>query len=1085
MNQNLQKIVDFLQNTQQLSVEDKISLAKAVKDAESVIAITASKLDRTEKVKRTTAILLEETIEELGQKQKAVEAQNRELEIESSLERVRAVALSMQNPSEMLEVCRNISKQLEFLKVKDIRNVQTAVIDEKKGTYLNYEYYSRHDKQLATEVSYKTHPLQEEFATRMLKGAGEFFHTSLLGQEVRDWYEYQKTTNQFADSFLEEAKTLNYYIFSLGPVSLGISTYWPLVEEEINLFKRFRNVFELTYRRFLDIQKAEAQAHEAQIQLALERVRARTMAMQKSEELSETVAVLFHQFHTLGESPERIAIEIVNEKDKVFEIWATRHGGSQMDQLFKASLDEPYVMQKMYTAWKEQTKSITIDLQGRELEEYYQYLKKEGLPVQREIFGKRRVQNVATFSKGILTIITPETKPQETIDLLERFATVFDGTYTRFLDLQKAESQAREAQVEASLERVRSKTMAMHNSLEVGETVVTLFDELVILGLRELDRCGIGIMHEPYIMEAWTASKKDAAQLVIGHIDMNLHPLLQGTYEGWKNKKESFQYILEGEDKLKYFHIINNQPDYRAQRDIASLPVRVVLTDFYFSEGCLYAFSAKELSAETAKIFTRVAGVFGQTYRRYLDLQKAEAQAKEAIKASSLDRVRAEIASMRTVDDLQRITPLIWHELIALDVPFVRCGVFIVNEATNHVQVFLSAPDGHSLAALDLPFGSSKLTNNSVTNWRKGLIYKTHWNKEEFMDWMHAMVRDGQVQNTETYQGATTPPESLDLHFVPFAQGMLYVGNLLPLTNGELDLVKSLAEAFSIAFARYEDFKKLEIAKQSIETTLSDLKSAQSQLVQSEKMASLGELTAGIAHEIQNPLNFVNNFSEVSTELVDEMNEEINNGNIEAAKELAENLRQNLLKISHHGKRAGDIVKGMLQHSRTSYGVKEPTDINTLIDEYLRLAYHGIRAKDKSFNSRMKTYFDETIGKIDLVPQDMGRVILNLITNAFYAVDAKKNASASSSTGQFEPTVSVTTKKEGNKILISVQDNGDGIPEQIRDKIFQPFFTTKPTGEGTGLGLSLSYDIVKAQGGELKVETKEGEGSEFIIQLPV
>lgn len=279
--------------------------------------------------------------------------------------------------------------------------------------------------------------------------------------------------------------------------------------------------------------------------------------------------------------------------------------------------------------------------------------------------------------------------------------------------------------------------------------------------------------------------------------------------------------------------------------------------------------------------------------------------------------------------------------------------------------------------------------------------------------------------------------------------------------------------------------------KAELEQTISELKSTQAQLIQSEKMASLGELTAGIAHEIQNPLNFVNNFSEVSAELVDEMNDELQNGNSEDAKQIALDLKQNLEKINHHGKRADAIVKGMLQHSRSSSGVKEPTDINALADEYLRLAYHGLRAKDKSFNATMKTEFDESLGKINVVPQDIGRVILNLITNAFYAVNEKKKLSAgenpASAKPTYEPTVSVSTKRNGTKVLISVKDNGKGIPQHIIDKIFQPFFTTKPSGEGTGLGLSMSYDIItKTHGGELKVETQTaGEtGSMFTIVLP-
>jgi signal transduction histidine kinase len=286
----------------------------------------------------------------------------------------------------------------------------------------------------------------------------------------------------------------------------------------------------------------------------------------------------------------------------------------------------------------------------------------------------------------------------------------------------------------------------------------------------------------------------------------------------------------------------------------------------------------------------------------------------------------------------------------------------------------------------------------------------------------------------------------------------------------------------------YKDLQQknlvIEAQKLQAEETLNQLQVTQSQLIQSEKMASLGELTAGIAHEIQNPLNFVNNFSEVNKELLIEMTEEIDKENWDEAKLLAKDVINNQEKINHHGKRADAIVKGMLQHSRSSSGQKEPTDINKLADEYLRLAYHGLRAKDKSFNATLKTNYDESIESIHIIPQDVGRVILNLITNAFYSVTEKKKALWSNDPGSiYEPTVSVITKKQANTIEIRVADNGNGMPQKIVDKIFQPFFTTKPTGQGTGLGLSLSYDIIKTHGGELKVENKEGEGAQFIIIL--
>ncbi len=294
-------------------------------------------------------------------------------------------------------------------------------------------------------------------------------------------------------------------------------------------------------------------------------------------------------------------------------------------------------------------------------------------------------------------------------------------------------------------------------------------------------------------------------------------------------------------------------------------------------------------------------------------------------------------------------------------------------------------------------------------------------------------------------------------------------------------LVSALCVFLIIAFILYRNNSQKRKANKILEDTLTNLKATQSQLIQAEKMASLGELTAGIAHEIQNPLNFVNNFSEVSNELLDEMKTELQNNNKEDAIAIADDVKQNLEKILHHGKRADGIVKGMLQHSRAGIGQKESTDINALADEYLRLAYHGLRAKDKEFNAEIKTDLDGAIGKINIIPQDIGRVLLNLYNNAFYAVAERLKAEGMG----YEPIISVSTKKTGDKICITVRDNGNGIPQNIIDKIFQPFFTTKPTGQGTGLGLSLSYDIVKAHRGELKANTKKGEYAEFIILLPV
>ena len=295
-------------------------------------------------------------------------------------------------------------------------------------------------------------------------------------------------------------------------------------------------------------------------------------------------------------------------------------------------------------------------------------------------------------------------------------------------------------------------------------------------------------------------------------------------------------------------------------------------------------------------------------------------------------------------------------------------------------------------------------------------------------------------------------------------------------TDYHVTLLRNLANYAAIALDNASAYRKLD-------ATIGELQSTQQQLVHSEKMASLGELTAGIAHEIQNPLNFVNNFSEVNTELIDELKDEIRKGNSKEAVEIADDLKTNENKIVEHGQRASDIVKGMLQHSRKGDGVKEPTDINNLADEYLRLAYHGLRAKDKSFNSDFSEELDENLPNIMAVPQDIGRVLLNLISNAFYAVSTEALAKPDT---DYKPIVIVSTKNMADNVEIRVKDNGSGIADNHKDKIFEPFFTTKPTGSGTGLGLSLSYDIItKGHNGSLVVESKEGKGSEFIMLLPI
>ena len=1662
MEQNIQTIIDLVTANENISAEEKTMLISKLKEADKKITIAEFKLDRTEKVKRTTAILLEETIEELENKRKAVEAQNRELEIEAALERVRTVAMSMNKTDDVLSICKVMFTELKSLGFDELRNALINFFDDEHNALQDYDYADFSGGHIA-HIPYNSHPTFENFQKR-IRSATDAFAELVVGEdELESWKERRRQSGEYEDPRLENITALYYYFYSIGVGAVGISTFSSLNEEKLKIIKRFRNVFDLAYRRYIDIQKAEAQARESRIQLALERLRARTMAMHNSSELSEAATLLFDQLSQLGVELWSCGFTVCKENSDIVERWMSLPNGEMLEPL-RVPLSSGYGESILYNVWKDKVELFTYIAEGEELDKGFENLKSHSST---QIIYQRIVEIgipfptwmqhfVASFRQGYLWIMAK--KPFEETEIFKRFAKVFEQTYTRFLDLQKAEAQAREAQIEAALERIRSRAMAMHKSEELLEAGEILFLEMQKLGIESLTagyvlmdkegRNGLNytphpgtkkimrvpviiphnetihmqkvvenwkkgnpsfvvemdedetIKHQTFIAERSTNFPLTAAQLIdispaklflhnfyfkegyilivggtklsaeqtdimlrftkvfqqtytrfldlqkaeaqareaqiqlalervrartmamqhseelsetsyvlfqqlkelgedsdqtsIGifeddhsvitvystthgsqwayaaRIPLTKHSVYQQMYSGWKNNLKSLVIDIAGEEleALNKFKLEN--PDYQVSAD--DLPrERWIIYNAFFSKGTMAICTTTPRTAESIHLFERFAQVFDHTYRRFLDLQNAEAQAREARLETALERVRSRSIGMQKSEELKEVIKIVYEQIVQLNIKIDHAG-FVVdympkgdwtfwiadkleipskishqyfdsvwanqfNEAKEkgidffathlnfeeknkfyndlfaHVpgvpeaskEFYLSSPgvDISNVLLEDvalyienfegipytdeenkilLRFGKvfqqtytrfldlqkaeaqarealveaalerirsramamrtsdelnlligfvfaectklnmqldrgfimtfDKNTNDSHW-WMVGadapdmpmsILVKYHeyapslailkgWKEREqkwsyvlegdnkrtwtdycftetglgqlpdfvkdnmrsvdsvilnasfqnfgcimlssfeplteehfdllirlskvfdltytrFLDLQkaEAQAREAQVETAlervrsrtlamqrsdelaetsavlfkqliglgispnrlyisiikddegesefwitdedgskvsmayetnltkqpsfkKMFEGWKNQKKSLiiDMHgkeleayfqyltsiHVPFKGGLEqkrrvqhiayfskgFIGMASPEEQpaATLQLLERFAYVFNLTFTRFNDLQVAEAhalqaeqdliaikeAKQKAEEAFTELQAAQKQLIQSEKMASLGELTAGIAHEIQNPLNFVNNFSEVSNELIDEMNEELRKGDIEEAKAIASDIQQNLLKINHHGQRAEAIVKGMLQHSRTSSGQKELTDINVLADEYLRLAYHGLRAKDKSFNATLKTNYDETIGAVNIIPQDIGRVILNLITNAFYTVTEKKKSSA----GNYEPTVSVTTKHIHSPlgvrgIEINVTDNGNGIPQKIVDKIFQPFFTTKPTGQGTGLGLSLVYDIIKAHDGEIKVETKEGEGTEFIIVLP-
>lgn len=1021
------------------------------------------------------------------------EAQAREAQIELALERVRKRTMTMNKSGELSEVAGLLYEELHGLGLSQFLNCGYVEVDEKNQIQNAWMTNATGTGMNRVQLPLTGDPVFDE-RYEAWKRKEKLFHQSIGGAVLKSHIEYG--TQHYRQSAIDQLVRTRFpdptvfYCSNFSNGYLHMITSDSLSEENETLLVRFTGAFELTYKRFLDLKNAEAQAREAQIETAVERVRSRSMAMHRSEELTEVIKAVYEQLILLKIKLDHAGFVVDYTPGGDWHFWIadeqdipSRISHPHFDSIWANQFKEAKATHRDYfvtnlTFEEKNTfyRELLSHVPGLSDASKNYYMSCPGLAATTVLF-----KDVSLYIENFSG--TPYTDEENKI--LHRFGNVFQQSYTRFLDLQKAETQAREAQIEAALERVRAQTMAMHNSDDIGKCIVKMFAELTALGLDEATRFGIGILRkDTETITLWTTVKQgDEVSLHIGNLNMTWHPLLRSARKAWEEQAPLHRYVLEGEDLVNYYQMINNAPGYTFRVAIEKLPPREFHYGFIFEHGFFYAFSYKEFQSELFRITQRFSSLFGQTYRRYLDLVKAEAQTQEALKQTSLDRVRAEIASMRTTTDLQRITPLVWRELKTLGVPFFRCGVLIVDDPDQKLNYYLSTPEGRPLAVLHLDFNTEiTVVRKVLEHWRGQTTYIDHWTRDQFLAFAQAMIRLGQVETIKSYQGGEQTPESITLQFAPFAQGMLYVGSVEDLTAEQIDLVQALADAFSTAYARYEDFVQLEVAKEKVESTLSDLRATQNQLIQSEKMASLGELTAGIAHEIQNPLNFVNNFSEVSKELLDEMKTELAGGNWKPAAEIADNVIQNLEKINFHGKRADGIVKSMLQHSRKSSGQKELTDINELCDEYLRLAYHGLRAKDKSFNAKFETQFDPGVGKIEIMPQEIGRVVLNLINNAFYAVTEKKETNPAN----YEPTVKVTTTKSVTNVVISVIDNGNGIPERIKDKIFQPFFTTKPTGQGTGLGLSLSYDIVtKGHGGSLSVETKEGEGTTFLIQLPV
>jgi signal transduction histidine kinase/ketosteroid isomerase-like protein len=1041
------------------------------------------------------------------------EAQAREAEIQLALERVRARSMAMQNTDELHEVLSVLFRQFDHLGIQPV-NVFLSLFDRENRT-LTYRASGksgtrRPGKQVVQVDSME--PLKALY-DKWLHDNSDSVEVIFYPKEV-----LPELFGIFSETFaaMPEADRMGPDDFPEGGYSmagytpfgyLGYDHQRAATEEEKEILSRFCLEFTRVYQRFLDIQKAEAQAREAQIEAALEKIRSRSLGMQNSGELQDVVQIVAEKIQELGVivDPTGVLICTYPEGTKDVIHWTYSPAARERSKpyfmpYFEHPIwDEAWESKNRGDAWLSKTYSKGVKNKFLRTiftrsdsdyswlpEDYKQWQLDSPVYTLSFAWGKNSALCVPN-NDG-----TAPTEAQK--DILIRFARVFEQSYVRFLDLQKSEEQAREAQIQLSLERLRSKAMSMQQSDELHEVLAVLFEQFDVLGIRPMST------HMTILdLENNTFTFRETGKF--GNRSFGEHTFALDAMDTWKDMVESWQKTEPFTINRLHFPKENLPQVWEVFREsFASMPEESRIRPGDYPDGIYHTAGkhpfgyigmnqVRPPTEEEEQIVIRFANEFGRVYQRFLDLQKAEAQSREAKIETALEKVRARTMGMQHSDELPDVALVLFNEVRALGVPAWSSGFNILAEDKKSAAAWMS-----SEGTLQKPFtlrlyGEASFEemgafvrgkNPFLVQELGGKALEAHYDYMKTFPDLQTIFEDIQAA------GLSLPTYQIN-HLCKFTHGFLLFITYEQVP-GAHEIFRRFTTVFEQTYTRFLDLSlkekqavELMKEKQRLEQTLKHLRETQTQLVHAEKMASLGELTAGIAHEIQNPLNFVNNFSEVSNELLEEMAEELEKGDLSEVRAIVEDLKQNLDKITHHGKRADGIVKGMLQHSRSSDGKKQPTDLNALAEEYLRLAYHGLRAKDKGFNATLETEFDEAMEAVALVPQDIGRVLLNLLTNAFHAVSERKQKEA----GPYTPTVWVRTHRSAGGVELTVRDNGGGIPEAIREKIFQPFFTTKPTGQGTGLGLSMSYDIAtKGHGGKLNVSSKEGEGTTFTLVLP-
>jgi uncharacterized protein YcgL (UPF0745 family) len=851
MNQYLKTIQDLLQQGNNLSGADKEALLKALTDADKQWSITDFKLDRTEKVKKTTAILLEETIEELEQKRKAVEAQNRELEIESSLERVRAVAMGMKKSDDLLSICEVLFKELQTLGFSNLRNALINTFADEQHYFIDYDF-SDFAGGSSTRIPYSGHPAIEKYIKEATKKNDAFIELVVTGKELDDWKEFRRANGETDDPRLDNIAALYYYNYSIGVASIGISTFQPITQEKLEVLKRFRNVFDLAYKRYVDISKAEAQAREAKIEAALERTRTQSMIMQHSKELDDSLRVFHEQVLLLGIPSAFSFLWLPDEKNERHIFWAAWGEVKNSSTVFKSkAINYPLDRNEPATAqclvdWKGNEPIVSYHVTPPGVENYFAAWQEliDGVEQLKPEYFSGGLYYVEAFMKyGCFGVMVTNDLPGDEKKILGRFAIEFERTYTRFLDLQKAEAQAREATIEAALEKVRSRSLAMHRSDEIKDVVLTVLDKIMELGIE----MNGGVSLVTFFPDSkdflhWLTIGPDFFNVRLPYFD---HVIFKECADAREKGMELFANIYSGDVKRSYFKWLMEQTGFSAApQDLKDWVNGQSYFGFSFaiqknSGVFLNDYTGKSFSKETNEILMRFSKVFEQSYVRFLDLQKAEAQAREAQIEAALERVRSRTMGMQKSNELGEVAVLLYRQFLSLGVSSVlNCGYVEVDEINNSQLGWMTKTDGSPSGSFNLPMIGDPVFQDRYDSWkRKDSVFHqivTGDQLKKHIEFIRHTLGSKEVEELVV----TKFPDPTIFYCGNFSNGYLHIITGTLLSKAEENLLERFTRVFEQTYTRFLDLQKAEAQAREaqIEAALEKVRSRSLAMHQSSEL---------------------------------------------------------------------------------------------------------------------------------------------------------------------------------------------------------------------------------------------------------